>query len=497
MLEGIGGLPSRVLALLVLAWLLRITVLMASGAGLQVDEAQYWDWSRQLQWGYWSKPPAIAGVIAASTGLLGDGLLGVKLLSMLLWPLSAAVLAWLAWDMAGRGQAGEHAALWSAALLLGTPAAGILGMAATTDAPLLFMWALCMAASWRALRSGNGRSALPWWALAGLAMGLGLLSKYTMAVAGAAWALLFLMHWRRHGLGLVLAGLLALAVFAPNLWWNAIHGWPTLGHTAEITVAAQTRGGSRLASVLEFLVGQLLLIGPVAIALGLLGWRRAKSLQGLRPSTHPEPAGFALMFCLPLLLVALLQSFNARTNMNWTVPALLGACLWLGLYVAPRLGRRTWWISTAAALLLPAAASLMGSLAMVQSQALHAPRHLDLWARMRGWEPALRELQAPLAAEPGLPVAATRRDLLVHARYIWRDLDRSVMAWPHEGRARHHYEQFESLWSSGQEPPRRLLVLTDAPLSDEFKRQYPRWQQLGASVSGRIRLELWLATVEP
>ena len=29
MLEGIGGLPSRVLALLVLAWLLRITVLMA------------------------------------------------------------------------------------------------------------------------------------------------------------------------------------------------------------------------------------------------------------------------------------------------------------------------------------------------------------------------------------------------------------------------------------------------------------------------------------
>jgi hypothetical protein len=71
------------------------------------------------------------------------------------------------------------------------------------------------------------------------------------------------------------------------------------------------------------------------------------------------------------------------------------------------------------------------------------------------------------------------------------------MAWPHAGRARHHYEQFEPLWSSGQEPPRRLLVLTDAPLSDEFKRQYPRWQQLGASVSGRIRLELWLATVEP
>ena len=47
-----------------LALLLRSLVLVATAAGLQVDEAQYWDWSRHLQWGYWSKPPGIAAVIA-------------------------------------------------------------------------------------------------------------------------------------------------------------------------------------------------------------------------------------------------------------------------------------------------------------------------------------------------------------------------------------------------------------------------------------------------
>lgn len=500
------GMPERraawvpaLLALLATAWLLRIATLMASGAGLQVDEAQYWDWSRHLQWGYWSKPPAIAAVIAASTALFGDSVLGVKLLSMLLWPLSAAVLAWLAWDMAGRGPAGQRAGFWSAALLLGTPLAGILGMAATTDAPLMFMWSLCMAWSWRALCEPDGRSALPWWALAGLAMGLGLLSKYTMAAAGAAWAILFLLHWRRHGLGLLLAGLVALAVFAPNLWWNAVNGWPTLGHTAEITVAAQTRASNKLASVLEYVAGQLLMVGPVALAAALLAIRRSPHAAVQAPGTvsRPSATGFALMFSLPLLLVALAQSFNARANVNWTAPALLGICLYLALYMAPRLGWRAWWISTALALLLPAGASMLGSLPQIQKQALTSARHFDLWARMRGWEPVLGELKAALASEPDLPVAATRRDLVVHARYVWRDLDRAVMAWPAAGRPRHHYEQFEPLWSDPQRPPQRLLLLSDAAPSDELRRQYPHWRQVGAAQSGRVRIELWLASGPP
>lgn len=475
--------------------LLRIAVMLASGAGLHVDEAQYWDWSRDLAWGYWSKPPGIAALIAASTSLAGDGVLGVRLLAMAAWLAAAGVLAALAWDMAGRGQAGYRAGLWSALLLAGTPASGILGMAATTDAPLMLCWAGCMALTWRALRTPEGRSPLPWWLLAGLVLGLGLLSKYTMAALGASWALIFLLQWRRHGLGLVLAGAVALAVFSPNLLWNAANGWPTLGHTAEITVAAATPASGKAASVAEFIAGQLLLLGPVGLVIAaLLGRRRWPALPGV--AAPLQPLAFAWLFALPLLLVALAQSINARAHMNWTAPALLGVCLWLGLLAGQRLGRRALVVASLAGVLLPAAVSLASLSPAVRERGQLKSPHLDLWARMRGWEPALQTLE-PTVAQQGLPVAVNARDLLVHARYVWRDQPFNVKAWPGSGRPRHHYEQFQPLWQPGQAPPAAVVLLSEGEPSAQLRQAYPHWQRLQQARWGRLDLQLWRASTEP
>src|SRR4051794_35536646 len=38
---------------------------------LSGDEAQYWDWPRQLDWSYYSKGPAVAYIIRASCWLFG------------------------------------------------------------------------------------------------------------------------------------------------------------------------------------------------------------------------------------------------------------------------------------------------------------------------------------------------------------------------------------------------------------------------------------------
>ena len=51
----------------------RLVTLFVTPIGLYPDEAQYWLWSRVLDWGYFSKPPMIAWLIRATTALGGDG----------------------------------------------------------------------------------------------------------------------------------------------------------------------------------------------------------------------------------------------------------------------------------------------------------------------------------------------------------------------------------------------------------------------------------------
>src|SRR5207253_4809792 len=61
------------LAVLVLGAVFHVRYLTHNGpADLSGDEAQYWDWSRRLDWSYYSKGPAVAYIIRASTALFGN-----------------------------------------------------------------------------------------------------------------------------------------------------------------------------------------------------------------------------------------------------------------------------------------------------------------------------------------------------------------------------------------------------------------------------------------
>lgn len=475
-----GGRALPVLLLGLLA--LRLAVMLASGAGLHVDEAQYWDWSRALHWGYYSKPPLIAALIAASTALFGDGLAGVRLGAMACW-LGASAVLWRLGAAMGSPRAGVRAA-W---LLAATPASGLLGLVATTDAPLLLCWTLAMAATWAALRApAPGRA----WALAGLAFGVGLLAKYTMAALALSWLWLAWRspagtRWRWRGplLALVLGGLL----LAPNLAWNAAQGWPTLRHTAEITAAAD-RGRGGLGALAVFVAGQALLLGPVLWPLVRAGRRRAPIAKDER---HIAPTSFALAFALPLLALGAAQALHAGAQINWTAPALAGLCLWTALRWDGGTADHGRGLAApvAAGVLLSAALALAGQ--AVAQGGPHAPPTWDLWARMRGWQPALDALRPALAAQPGLPVAAQPRELLAQAAYAWRDTGRAPQAWPVDGPPHHHYEQVTRL--SLQALPPSLLWLGEAPPPASMAARYARLTPLAQARDGRVALQLWRA----
>lgn len=482
-----GSTLRAVLVGLVAVLALRVVVMLTSaGAGLYVDEAQYWDWSRDLQWGYWSKPPGVAALIAASTALLGDGLLGVRFLAMLCWPLTALVLWWL-----GRRMGGADAGLWAAALFVGTPAAGVLGLVVSTDGPLMLLWASAMAATWCATQA-QGRHAWMAWALAGAACGAGMLTKYTMGAIAVGWALVVLWD-RRHLPGTVLAAAVAAALFAPNLWWNAQHHWPTLGHTADITLRAAGTGGGVL-SLVEFAAGQLLLLGPVALG---VAWHAGRAGGRSQADQEGAAAGrrFSLAFVWPLLAIGLVQAFRAKAQINWTAPALIGACLWLALYIAPRLpAARTAWKAAAAGAALAAVLAWAGPAQVAWRGLDNGPvPKADMYLRMRGWEGALKQLQPWLERFPAVPLSANRRDLVAHASYVWRHQPRPVRAFPDAGSGAHHYTMFRPLAAPGAPLPEATLVVTMADWAPPPAAPYADWQALASARSGRISLTIWLA----
>lgn len=427
---------------------LRLLIAAGSGASLHVDEAQYWDWSRALQWGYYSKPPAIAALIALSTTLFGDSESGLRALAMACYPATALVLWRLGGDIESSVPPGERRGIgsWAAAIFATSPIAALLGLVATTDALLILCWALALWALWHAVVARRQ------WAWAGwaLACGVGLLDKYTMAalLPGAALFVWRAGH-RRAWVGFAAANAVALLAWAPNLMWNAAAGWPTLRHTAEITVQAERARslGAALGDWATFALAQPLILAPLLLpALAFAGrrWRGAAA---------PWPASAAALLgwtSLPLATVGLLQAFGGHAEVNWIAPVHVAASLALALAWAPRtrVGTRGWAVLLAAQCLMVTA---LGGAPILQRWL--APGHglplaLDAWARMRGWHEAFAQLRPALPDGGPVRLLGTNRAVLAHGAYHWRDRTLLRTAWRSGARAHTHYE-LQCPWRGG------------------------------------------------
>ncbi|MET0294746.1 MAG: glycosyltransferase family 39 protein [Phenylobacterium sp.] len=285
---------------------LRLAALFTSPLELYPDEAQYWLWSRTLDFGYFSKPPMVAWMIWATTAIGGDAEAWVRLASPLLH--AGAAMAVFA---AGRRLYDAETGFVAGVLYLLMPGVQLSSLIASTDAPLLFFLSLALAA-YAAMFCG----ARQWWTAAafGAALGLAFLAKYAAlyALIGLFAHLLVSRTARRMWrLSDALAGLAAFAlIVAPNLAWNAAHGFSTVQHTA-----ANADWSGRLfnpAELGDFLVSQFGVFGPLPFAVLVGG---AALLAARRRA--PEADVLLLCFALPPFLIVAGQAFISRANANW------------------------------------------------------------------------------------------------------------------------------------------------------------------------------------
>ena len=146
----------------------RLIWLAVQSAGLYPDEAQYWFWAQHPAFGYYSKPPLVAWLIALTTAAFGDSEFAIRLSAPLLHAGAAGIVYAIAARLYDR-----RTGFWSALAYVTLPGVSLSAFIISTDAVLLPCWAAALYGFIRAREPGGGG----WWLVAGIAAGTGLLAK--------------------------------------------------------------------------------------------------------------------------------------------------------------------------------------------------------------------------------------------------------------------------------------------------------------------------------
>ena len=295
---------------------------------LSADEAYYWLWSKHLAAGYYDHPPMVAFLIRGGVTFFVNTSFGVRFLPLLL----SIAASWFVCRAGTLILNDQRAGVLSCLLFNLTLMVAAETMAATPDAPLI----ACSAAFRFALAKVDNSQDRRWWLAVGIAGGLALLSKYTAFFLGAgalAW-IVFVPNARRWLLSPwpCLGVVIALAIFAPNLWWNATHHWMTFA----FQFGRIGSGHFTLRFLAEFLGAQLLLATPFILVCSVFGLSRMidKSLLVLTTvlpaaayfavhSLHDRVQGNWPCFLYPALAIAAAGTMLRTDWSGWRAPVLI------------------------------------------------------------------------------------------------------------------------------------------------------------------------------
>ncbi len=213
--------PPALRALLVLAALRLLLHTLTNGHyGFHRDELATLDDARHLAWGYVAYPPLTPFVARIALTLLGSAPAAVRFFTALAQCVAMVVAGLMARELGG-GRGAQVVAALAVAVSPISMSAGHLFQYVSFD---LLWWVVAVYFVIRLVDSGDGR----WWMAIGTAIGLGLMTKYTIAWLVAGLAVGFLLTPARRLLiswWLAAGAAIALIIVLPNLIWQANHGF--------------------------------------------------------------------------------------------------------------------------------------------------------------------------------------------------------------------------------------------------------------------------------
>lgn len=294
-------------------WLL-LNLLQSAATGLLDDEAYYWVYSRFPAWGYFDHPPMVAMLIKAGYAIFPNEF-GVRVL----FAVMSTGSVWLIQKLLS---VKDHLLYYTIMLSLGVLQIG--GIIAIPDTPLLFFTVLFFY-MYKKLLARPGMGLAVWF---GVTMALLLYSKYHGALV-----IIFTLvsnpklFTRKH---IYVAGITALVLLAPHLYWQYTNGFPSI----QFHLIERNAPEYRLSFTTDYILGQLLMAGPLATF--ILWWAAFSK----RPADRFERALKFTMIGIYVLF--LITTLKGRVEANWTIPAFVPLIVLSHQFLIDKFRARKW-----------------------------------------------------------------------------------------------------------------------------------------------------------
>jgi hypothetical protein len=303
------------------------------------QEAYYWYYSLKPDLSYFDHPPAAAYSIWLGTWIFGNTIFGIKFMAIV-WSLLTNIVFYRTALLVLKGEDQHRKKLWAFTTVIFfnlTLFAHIYAVIVVPDSPLLFFWISVIFLILKFQKT----SSLRYLYLAGLALGFGMLSKYTAVAILPALFIIILSDPESRKILITphpyLALFLTVMIFLPVIYWNMENHWVSFGF--QFSGRADALKSFQTKYILQLIASQLFILTPLPMilffrttAIVLTNWRKNTDAVNL------------LLTGLFIIGGFLVISLRSLVKMNWLMPGYLGIIVAAVLVLKDRVSFRSVWI---------------------------------------------------------------------------------------------------------------------------------------------------------
>ncbi len=387
---------------------------------LHFDEAQYWGWSQELKWGYFSKPPVLASLIKLSTSICGNSEFCIRLPSPILYFLSSIFIFYSAKLLSDNN--GAYVATIIFCLMPGITFSSFI---ITTDVPLIFFSSLFIFIFLLIYKKKTPSSV--YFIFLGLVFSLGFLSKYAMSynLISIIILLFYSEEIRKKFLNykLIIFAFTCLISILPHLIWNYNNGFVTINHTADN--ANLQRLNFNFKELSFFIMSQFIVFGAYPFFHLISNAVVTKKL-------NQEKVILYTFFLIPLIIVSSIALFS-RANANWAVVGYPFGCILLALL----LGKKDFFIKKIFSVLSQVILSLAIICVIIVGQNII---EVSPFAKQMHSEKLAMEIKKQLTAINNVAFMSDDREDYALMLFYMKDFDGKRAKWNGDIKINDHYE---------------------------------------------------------